>query len=434
MRDVLEKLIVDFWDRELPTSTPRRASLPWMNGKADAVIGMRRAGKTWLLYQVIREQIDSGTPRESILYLNFEDERLLPMQAADLAEITETFFRLSPQARAGPCAFFFDEVQVVPGWERFVRRLIDTERAHVCVTGSSAALLSRELATSLRGRAIATELLPFDFAESLRHAGVAHEHLRRPPARTRSLLESRFRAYLTEGGFPEVQGLDPTLRVRVLQDYVDLVVLRDVAERHGYTNLAALRYLTRQLLQNPSSLASVHRLYNDLRSQGIAAGKTAVYEALDHLIDAFLVFAVPIHTHSERVRAVNPRKFYGIDPGLLRAVSRRPDVQWGHLLENHVYLTLRRRDLDVAYYRTRRGHEVDFLTTTRDGRRSLVQVCTDPSDPPTRRRELDALGEAMEECGLSSGTIVTLQDEGTVDCNGREVELVPGWWWSLRGT
>lgn len=432
MREVVEKLIVDFWGRTLPAVTPRDVTLPWMPGKADAIIGMRRAGKTWLVYQIIQERIASGLPRESILYINFEDERLLPMQASELHEITETFFRLSPGARSGPCALFFDEVQAVPGWERFVRRLIDTEDAHICVTGSSAELLGRELATSLRGRAIATELFPFDFAESLRHAGLEHSWSRRPPAKTRSLLEGRFRAWLVDGGFPEVQGIDPMLRIRVLQDYVDLVILRDVAERHGYSNLAALRGLTRQLLQNPATLVSVHRLYNDLRSQGIATSKATVYEAMDHLTDAFLLFTVPLHTLSERVRAVNPKKVYAIDTGLLRAVSRRPDVQWGHLLENHVFLTLRHGTGVIDYCRTRSGREVDFLVTHRDGARELVQVCADLADLATRARELAALTEAMAEWGIGRGTIVTLADEGTVETEAGTVEIVPAWWWSLR--
>jgi uncharacterized protein len=170
--EVIDRLIADFQERELPRVTRRDLSLPGLPGKADVVVGMRRSGKTWFVYQQIADRLASGIDRERLLYLNFEDERLLPLTAADLSRIPEAFYRRSPANREQLCWFFFDEIQNAPGWETFIRRLLETEKVALVLTGSSARLLSREIATSLRGRSLSTEILPFSFAETLRHQGV----------------------------------------------------------------------------------------------------------------------------------------------------------------------------------------------------------------------------------------------------------------------
>ena len=148
METLLEQLIADFHERELPAFTRRHIKLPWLSGKIDSVIGMRRSGKTWFIFQVMADLLKEGTPRESILYLNFEDERLLPIEASEFHRIPDVYFRRYPDLRDRQCIFFFDEIQNISGWERFIRRLLDTENAHICLTVSSAKLLSREIATA----------------------------------------------------------------------------------------------------------------------------------------------------------------------------------------------------------------------------------------------------------------------------------------------
>jgi len=429
---LLDRLLADFEDRELPTLTPRRVELPELPGKADVVVGMRRSGKTYLVYQKIRELLDSGVGRDRLLYLNFEDERLLPLDVADLHRIPEAHYRRHPESRGEKCWFFFDEIQNVPGWERFIRRLLDTEKLAITVTGSSARLLSREIATHLRGRSLATELLPFSFAEALAHAGVEVPETWPPPARQRSLLEHRFDRYLATGGFPEVQELEPELRTRVLQDYVDGVLFRDVVERHGVDNLPALRYLERSLLARPANKFSIHRYYNDLKSQGIRVGKNTLHEYLQHLEDAFLVFTVTIASRSERARQINPRKCYPIDPALAAATSFPASRDLGHLLETVIYLELRRRGYTVAYVHTGGGHEVDFLAQHTSGHRLLLQVAAEMGSEATRRRELRALEAAMEEEGLDRGIVVTLREEENLETGSGPVRVVPAWRWLLE--
>jgi predicted AAA+ superfamily ATPase len=280
------------------------------------------------------------------------------------------------------------------------------------------------------------ELLPFGFDEVLRHRQIAIPTVWPPGEADRAQLSGAFDRYLDEGGFPEILGLSDVDRFRVLRDYVDVVLFRDVVERHQATNVPALRRIVHRLASAPASAMSAHKLYNDLRSQGIAVSKDTLYAYLDHVEDAFLGFRVPILTESERVRATNPMKSYPIDVGLARAHSPRPEP--GHLLETAVYLELRRRGGDIAWFRTRGGHELDFVVRGGPGdlfRASvaLVQVCDELDDPATRTRELRALGEAMGELGISEATVVTRRRAEDVRLDSGMVRIVPAWEWFLRG-
>lgn len=301
----------------------------------------------------------------------------------------------------------------------------------ICLSGSSAKLLSREIGTQLRGRSLTTEIFPFSFREYLRHRGI-DDSPDPPGSRRLALLENRFSAYLMEGGFPEVQGLDTRVRVRVLQEYLDGVVFRDVVERYRIRSTVPVRYLIRHLMNSPAGLFSVNRFHNDLRSQGITTGKNKLYEYFEHLVDAYLFYPVYMHTSSERARMVNPRKVYVVDTGLARACSRRVDANWGHLLENLVFMHVRRTRAHVEYYRTTSGKEVDFAVTVPERGLCLVQVCADLSDPGTRNREVGSLAEAMEECRVGQGTIVTMNQQETFKCPAGEIQIRPGWMWALQ--
>jgi hypothetical protein len=431
MDTIFERLIVDFHGKDLPPLTPRRASLPWLSGKVDTVIGMRRSGKTWFLFQVMQDLIRNGIPKEGILYLNMEDERLYPLSVADLHLIPDAFYRLYPGMRDRECAFFFDEIQNVDGWERFIRRLVDTEKVHICLTGSSARFLSREIGTSMRGRSLSTEIFPFSFLEALLHQKIAVEEGKRPAAKLRSVLENRFNAYLIEGGFPETQGIAENHRIQILQEYLDVVILRDLVERHRITNVSALRYMIRHILNAPGTLFSVNKFYNDLRSQGLSCTKDTLHDYLSYLSDAYLFFPILVHSRSERARMVNPRKVYIIDTGLITACSRSIKPEWGRLLENLVFLELRRRYSEVEYYRTGSGKEVDFIIRDKDAQYRLIQVTAEFTNEPTRERELAALNEAMKECGLREATVVTLHDEERIETEAGRIQALPAWLWVL---
>jgi predicted AAA+ superfamily ATPase len=433
LQDTIEALVAESDATRLPRPSPREARLPALPGKADALIGMRRAGKTWRMYQEIHDQLDAGAGPGQLLYLNFEDERLPEVEGADLHRFVDAWRRRHPDAIGKPLNLYLDEVQNVPGWESFVRRMLDRGDTRVVVTGSSAQLLSREIATSLRGRALPTEIAPFSFREALTFRGEELPEAWPVSSDRGSLLHARFAAYLRSGGFPEVQDLDDRTRVRVLQDYVDVVVLRDVIERHSVSNVEALRYLVRRLLSDPAGRFSINRFYNALKSQGRKVSKDSLYAALAHIEDAFLVFTLPIDHRSEAVRSANPRKAYPVDPGLAVAHSFSAARNTGHLLETAVYLELRRRGYTCGYVKTGSGFEVDFAARRRGlGDELLVQVCADATEPGTRDRELRALDEAMKERKLGEGLLLTMGETDTVEVGAGTVTIRPTWRWLLE--
>ncbi|MDP2956356.1 MAG: ATP-binding protein [Longimicrobiales bacterium] len=392
-----EKLSASVAEAEPPRFTRRDAALPAVAGKAHAVIGMRRAGKTTFLRQLMAER-RLALPPERAVYLSFDDDRLAGLPVEQLGLLLEEHYRRYPEARGRETVLWLlDEIQLVAGWERFVRRVLDSENVEVVVSGSSALMLSREVHTSLRGRGMETVIRPFSFREFLRHRGEEPglEPARWTPAQ-RSLLEKRLGEYLVEGGFPEAQGLAPTLRVELLQSYVDTVLFRDVLERYEVSQVAALRWLIRHCLRSPAGNLSVHRLHRDLQAQGHAVGKDAVHAMFGYVLDAFLLAAVPLASDSERRRNSNPRKLYPVDLGLIKAFDPSGRSNVGHALETAVHNELAARRAHLGYVRTRDGLEVDFLARLGD-REELIQVCADPSAPGALARELKALAAAAKE-------------------------------------
>ena len=424
----------------LPAHTSRRifgpAGLP---GKATAIVGMRRAGKTTFLHQLRRECIERGAPRERLPYLSFEDERLAGLDASHLGLLVNEYHRRfpGPDGTAAAVTWCFDEIQIVPGWERFVRRLLDGERAEVFLTGSSSALLSREIATALRGRAWQVLIHPFSFEEALRHRGSSgpegpgSESAASLTDRGRSWRERALLDWLEAGGFPEVQGLDAATRQRLLRDYVDVAMLRDVVERHEVRNVAGLRWLVRHLLGNAGSPFSVEKFHGALKSQGIAIARDTLHQLLSHLEDCFLVRIVWMESSSERQRMVNPRKAYPVDPGLIPVFDRTGRANTGHALETAVLVELERRGFEVTYLRTPEGYEVDFLARAPGGGMELVQVCADLSDPATATRELRALAAGGVLFPRARKRLLTLTRDGLPAEAPADVEVQAAWEWLL---
>ena len=435
-RRVLREQIIESSEGPLPQLTERRlAGRVRFPGKATAVVGARRAGKTTFLHQLRQAHADGGVPRASLPYISFEDERLAGFEARYLGMLEEEFARLSPRVEHdAPTAWFLDELQLVPGWERFVRRLLDSGRAEVCVSGSSAALLSREISSSLRGRSWQVLIHPFGFEEVLRHRGLSgSERLGAMDRRERLHVERAFLDWLETGGFPEAQGLNRMSRHQLLQEYVDVAMFRDVIERHQVRNVTGLRWLVRHLLGNAGSKFSVEKFHAALKSQGLAIARDTVHQLVSHLEDCFLVRVVWMESRSERQRMVNPRKTYPVDSGLIRVFDRSGRANLGHALETAVLLELERRRFHVTYVRTPEGYEVDFLARRPDGEEHLIQVCADISEPATARREFQALEAAGTLFPQARKTVLTL----THDPYGETpsgVDVRPTYEWALDRT
>jgi len=426
MIDVLKEIILDFQGIELETGTARHLEITPVKGKATVCIGVRRGGKSTFLFQVMQRLIDGGVSRRNILYLNFFDDRLRDLRHQGLGSITEAYYALYPEKKNTETVYcFFDEIQAIDGWEPFVDRLIRTEKCEVYITGSSAQMLSREIATQMRGRALSWELFPFSFCEFLDHKRIdGHEPL---SSKKRLLVQKAFEDYWETGGFPEVAELDRHLRIKTHQEYFNAVLFRDLVERHDVSHPRAVADLAHRLVDNCASMYSINALTGYLQSLGHKAPKAAVSDYLTWFEDAYFLFTVRIFDASLARANTNPKKVYCIDHAMVTSVASGILINAGHLLENLVFMTLRRATPDIFYHRTKSGREVDFIAIRPDRSRNLVQVCESLAAPKTRKREIAALGEAMDELRMKSGTIVTRSEEDRIEVESGRIDIVPAW-------
>jgi len=424
--ETIKSIILDFQELSLETGVPRRLKVEAIPGKATVLMGVRRSGKSTYLFQIMDRLLREGLPRENILYLNFFDDRLHNLKQEGLGLVTEAYYSLYPEKKGSEKVFcFFDEIQTMEGWEPLVDRLMRTENCEVFLTGSSARMLSKEIATQMRGRALSWEVFPFSFSEFLDYRGVVNKG----PLSTKNrlLVQKGFETYWETGGFPEVAGLDRYLRIKIHQEYFEAVLFRDLIERHNISHPKALMDLAHRLMENISSLYSINSLTGYLKSLGHNVPKSAVSDYLQWFEDAYFLFTVPLFDASATRSRANPKKIYCVDHGLVPSIASGILVNSGHLLENLVFSALRRFSDRIFYGRTRGGHEVDFVVPQQDRSAWLIQACESLIEAKNRNREVSSLNEAMGEMGVTSGTIVTRTEEEEIKTSSGIIKVVPAW-------
>jgi len=338
----------------------------------------------------------------------------------------EAYYSLYPEKKNVETVYcFFDEIQAVPGWEPLVDRLLRTEKCEGFLTGSSAHMLSKEIATQMRGRALSWEMFPFSFREFLDFKGTEIEG----PLSTRKqlLVRKAFEEYWETGGFPEVVGLDGNLRIKTHQEYFQAILFRDLVERHDVSHPKAVSDLSHWLVDNTASLYSVNKLTGYLKSLGHKVPKSSVSDYLAWFEDAYFLFSVRLFDASLARSQTNPKKIYCIDHALVTSVASGILVNSGHLFENLVFMALRRIHPEVYYYKTASGREIDFIVPVRNRPNLLVQACESLAEPKTKKREVAALSEAMGEMGIKTGTIVTRNEQEQIDLDGGSIQVVPAW-------
>lgn len=355
------------------------------------ISGIRRCGKSTLLLQSMKRE-------EEFYFMNFEDPRLGSFDLKEIELLQEVFI----EEFGDRDLYYFDEIQNLPGWESYVRYLLDQNKK-VIITGSNASLLSRELGTKLTGRNLRIELFPFSYQEYLLYMN-------------REDSFDSFQAFLFSGGFPEYlrTGLDEVLR-NLLMD----IIARDIVFRHLIKNPGIITDLAVYLLGNISGEVTLSRLQKTFPEIGSV---TTLSSYLDLLEDAYILFTVPRFSYSQRVRQVNPKKVYAIDNGLIRANSIGFSDDLGRLLENHVFLELRRRYREIFYFREK--GECDFVVKEKAAVIQAIQVCYEVTSR-NKEREVGGLLEAMENVGLERGYILTADQEDEIRIAGRVISLIP---------
>ncbi len=395
-----------------------------------AVIGPRRSGKSTACRLAVLQLMERGVPHGNIAYVNFEDERLLPADAGLLSGLPDAHREIIDIDPTHPTYYFLDEIQNVPKWSHWVRRMTEMNRqVRIIVTGSSSRLLSQEIASELRGRADTVELFPFSFGEYLLFK-------KQPPFKADALLLHSnqaprllrlFMEYLTWGGFPERFQVQD--QQTLLQGYFRTMFVRDLLERFGIKQSRMFGDFLKIQLQRFASLSSLGALEGDLKAIGYHAAKTTLADYLDHAKEGFLLFDVPIFSFKVTEQLRNPKKIYAIDNGLIRAIRFSGSEDLGRYLENLVFLELRRRKKEIYYYAGKA--ECDFLIAEKGRPMQAIQVCWELSHSQTLDRELRGLREVIEKYDLRNCLLLTRQESGEAMVLGRKVRILPVWWWSL---
>lgn len=383
------------------------------------LIGVRRAGKSFLLYQQIQNNLRCGMSWDDIVYINFEDERLIGMEASDLNLILEVHGMLSSHRPM----LFLDEIQNISGWEKFVRRLADN-KYRVYVTGSNAKMLSSDVATTLGGRYVIKHVFPYSFKEFLSANTVSFDALSVSATDGRAAVLRKFESYFRFGGFPEGACL------RSKRDYLlsvyQKIYLGDIAGRHQIENTFALRILFRKMAESVKQPVSFSRLLNIVSSTGVKVGKSTLINYIEYSKDAFLVIPVKNMADNLTLRETSP-KYYFIDNGIISLLAQDVDTS---LLENMVAVELLRRygcDDRVFFY----NHhiEVDFYIPD-DG--LAIQVSYNPrKTDETWQREVTALLSLSKRIECNRLLILTYEEEELVEQDGKLIELIPVWKWLL---
>lgn len=409
--DILEEVVIDQKENIAKKEIGFKRHInteKTLNTKQITVIsGIRRCGKSTLLWQLMQNF-------DSYYYLNFDDERLINFTIEDFRELMIIF-----KKQYNASTIFFDEVQNVEGWERFIRRLFD-EDYKIFITGSNSKLLSSELATHLTGRYIKIELYPFSFAEFLEFNKVSTEKL---SSDTKSKILKNLDEYLNNGGFPEyLKYKDEEFIKRVYED----VVYKDLIARFKIRNINQFKKLSHYLFSNFTGEIS----YNSLKTiLGIKSANT-ISEYISVLQEAYLLFELYKFEYSLKKQYTSNKKIYAIDNGIRNKVAFRFSEDKGKLLENIVFTELKRRQKEVFFYKTKNNKEVDFLYFE-DNIYHLFQVAYDINDHKTREREINSLIEASKEIENSKLYLITYNSQEKIAFEDKTISVVPVWKWLL---
>lgn len=418
--------------QEFPSDLKRREKpLPTGDGKIVTIPGVRRCGKTSRMEVLVNELLGQGISRERILWVSFDDERLVRMTSDELGMIIDAYREMYPDIDMATVYMFFDEIQLIEGWEYFVMRLYKHYTENIYISGSNATMLSSELKSALRGWPEEEETLPLSFREYCQFRGVNTDSwLEQDTAR----LRNAFRDYNNEGGFPEIALMgNALLKAKTLQTYFDTMLLKDLAEHYRLGNIEVLRYFLKRIMANLTKPTSVRAIHNDIKSRGLKVSKDDLYNWANYACDTFMFLRIPNFSRSLQKTESSQPKYYCIDNGLRDAVLLPQSDDDGKKLENTVFLQLyrNRTPVDQIFYYQGKG-ECDFAVQRGIDIVQLIQVTWSMGDEDTRKREIRGLLEASQATGCKNLLIVTYDDEEDIaTADGEVISVVPAWKWLL---
>lgn len=423
-KEQLKQIIRDFHLSANFDVKPRNLQPPFCTNKIITLIGVRRCGKSSILYHMINELCKS-VDKTKILFLNFEDERL-ELNSDELDLILQSYMELYPEQNLSECYLFFDEIQNVANWEKFIRRVYDTVTKNIFITGSNSKLLSSEIATSLRGRTLSFEVFPLSFKEYLSFKDIEVDLY---SSRSLAHIKNAQEAFLKNGSFPETLFLDEIYATKTLQEYFNVLLYKDLAQRYNITNTVALKFFLKRVIATATKQISINKIYNELKSSGIKIGKNTLYDFLDYVQNIYLALTLQKYDTSLVNKELGEKKIYSIDIGLNNAMEFKFSDNIGKALENAVFLELKRNNNEIYYYKSAKS-ECDFVISTKGKITHALQVTYDMSDVDTKEREIKGLLEACQNFDLRVATIVTYDSEDEFEVEGVKINLIPFYKWA----
>ena len=400
----------------------RELKIPTDTSKVIVIYGARRSGKTFAFYNSIKLLINKEIKKERIVYINFEDDRLINLTINDLNNLLEAYYELYPDNVSSVLYFYLDEIQNIKGWETFIRRINDTKKIKIFLTGSSAKLLSKEIATSLRGRCLTYAMYPFSFKEFLSSKEIKLEkniEFSNKRFKIKNLLEE----YLEYGSFPDVVlNKEPEIKRKILNEYYDLLVYKDLADRFALKNTAMLKDLLRYLLTNFTKEFAIHNYYKIIRNS-ISVSRETVADYLSCIQETSYFFLLNHFSFSLKSQKVKPKKIIALDNGIRNIVSFRTSRDFGKLAENIVGVSLIKKYNDVFYWKGK--GEVDFITLNKDASLNAINVTFGDE---ISKREFASLEEFKDSFKNVKKLILITKD---TEDKKNNITLIPLWKWLL---
>ena len=419
--------IIALHQQEIPLNLLERATqLPLDEGRIVTVTGIRRCGKSSLLGLAINRLLKNGVPRERILYVGFDDERFLSMSPDNFDELLQAYREMYPHTAIKDVYMFFDEIQLVKGWELFVLRVYKNYCKHIFITGSTAKMLSEEMASALRGWPDEYREYPLSFSEYLRFKNI---EANRYTEEGKAVLASAFRTYCEEGGFPEVAlTTAKSDKIKILQSYFNTMLFRDMMEHYNIgTPSSVVRYFLKREMNNLTKPTSVNNIYNDLKSQGLKVSKDSLYLWLDYACNIFMLRKVEKYDKSIVKQRSASAKYYVADIALRNAVLLPESEDSGKALENIVYLNLERslgEEDRMFYYND--SKECDFVVQRGERVAELIQVCWVLNEENIER-EIGGLLAASTFTGCTKCSIITFNQQQSLERDGLHIDVKAIW-------
>jgi predicted AAA+ superfamily ATPase len=416
-KEIIKKILLDF-EPEKISLVRRDLSIPLHSSLIISLIGPRKAGKTYFLYQIIQDLLKKGLKKEQIVYINFEDERLLPLTKDDADLVLEAYFELYPSFDK-KIFFFFDEIQNLPFWPNFLRRI--SQKHSIFITGSSSKMLSFEIATALRGKTLSFYLHPFSFKEFLRYKKITLEK-NFSYHKQRFILKKLFLEYINFGGLPVIFDLEENFKIKYLQEYLNLVTYKDIIERYQIKNSSFFKELEKNLILETSNFFSLSSYFKTLKNLGFSIGKDTLFQYFSYLEEINLINTSSFFSKSKKSKLVNPKKIYVFDTGLYKALSFEEEK--GKLLETAVFNYLKQKNFETYYYK--KENEVDIIAK-KEKMIIPIQVCYSLKNQKTKEREIKGLINFAKNFKVNKGLIITFDEESEIEEKSFLIKVIPAW-------